>query len=93
MLREIDDDSLARSGRENVRIGYDQRFAGTGYPRIHAGIDANHLFGSQAEPAGKIVQRVLVDGYHRLIPANHRVVILGEGIHGGVHDSGASERE
>jgi len=55
VLREIDDDSLSRSGRQNMPAGHDELPARARQPGVDARIDSNQFLGSQAVLSGEIV--------------------------------------
>ena len=90
---QVDDDSFARSGRQDMPARDDDLFAGAGQPWIHIGIDANEFLGAQAVRSRKIVEGVLVDGFDTLVLTNHGIGGARNDILRGVHPSCAAQRQ
>ena len=61
VLGQVDDDALARTGRENVAPGQGQLFARARQPYVDSGIGTDDLVVAEAETMGDVGERVLVD--------------------------------
>ncbi len=93
MLRKVDDDSLARPGRQDMTARNHQHLAAAGQPRVDAGINPNQFFGAQAVRPREIVERILINRHDGLILANHGIVGARERIFRGVRLPARGKRE
>ena len=78
MLRQVDDDALPVTGRQQALSRDQDLGAGTGQPRIDTLVDADQLLVAEAVLTGELDQRVLVPGAHALDLADQGGTVLAQ---------------